>query len=71
MPSPMDRVIPPLLFGFGAIRVARTPDCVVVEWARELRSIAERLRRGRGQALSADAPLQPILWMREEENPVG
>jgi hypothetical protein len=44
---------------------------VLAEQAWQIRSIVERLRRGRGQAPSADATLQPILWIREEEDPVG
>jgi len=58
--------IPPLLFGLGAIGVARRPDGALAEQARQLRSLAEHLRKDRGKTSTAGAPRQPILSMEKE-----
>jgi branched-chain amino acid transport system permease protein len=58
--------LPPILFGLGAIGVARNPDGVLAEQARQIKWLFERLRPGRGKTPpSAGASLEPVLSMEE------
>lgn len=58
--------LPPILFGLGAIGVARSPDGVLAEQARQIKSLFERLRPGRGKTEPpASAPPEPALSMEE------
>ena len=48
--------IPPILFGLGAVAVAKNPDGVVAMQARQLRGLIERVRAGRGAPDGAELP---------------
>jgi branched-chain amino acid transport system permease protein len=60
--------VPPLLFGLGAIAVARNPDGAIAEQVRQVRVILERIRSRRGPA--AGATLEPVAHTAEKV-PVG
>ena len=55
--------IPPILFGLGAIGIARSPDGVLADYARYLRTLAAkaRVRRHRGSASGMELSAADVL----------
>ncbi|MGO9458285.1 MAG: ABC transporter permease subunit [Acidimicrobiales bacterium] len=55
--------IPPILFGLGAIGIARSPDGVLADYARYLRTLAAkaRVRRRRGSASGMELSAADVL----------
>jgi branched-chain amino acid transport system permease protein len=60
--------LPPILFGLGAIFVARNPDGVLTENARQLNALIGRVR---GFRRPPEDELPPIVLPETEEVPVG
>lgn len=63
--------IPPILFGLGAIGIARNPDGVLADYARQLRNLATRDRGRRAVAPAGTAEPSAGLEAAPPDRPVG